>query len=183
MKRPAGDDGFTLVEVIMATVILAVIFPAFAGSMLVVMKVSRGAGDTISAPQAAHDAALTFGADAASATTVGTGDPTSSPCASGGAVVLSFRWTDAGTATDYVADWSRVGSAPGSLHRLFCSRTGGGAYSLLRDNTIVPTLAASGALSALRSPNTATPTTIALTVTDASTPAYVFKLSGTRRTS
>ncbi len=155
--RLQRDDGFTLVELLIATLILAILLVAVSAAMIVVLRTTGSTDVRLSESRDQQFAAAYFSEDAHGATTVSIGG--TPKCGTDGAAVVEFVGQDFDAAltvtTKVVTYVVRAGSgADGSttreLHRLLCTApTATPAYPLSspRDVTVARQLADSSATS------------------------------------
>ncbi|MEY2566189.1 MAG: hypothetical protein QOE35_718 [Actinomycetota bacterium] len=90
-----SDAGFTLIEVLLATVILAVIFGAITEAMVMGLRTSDSTDRRLRESIDAQVLATVFGRDVQSAQTVSTTvDPAPAEQCGTGTLAVSLRWTD-----------------------------------------------------------------------------------------
>jgi prepilin-type N-terminal cleavage/methylation domain-containing protein len=95
------DDGFTLVELMVAVVILVLVTAALAAALVVTFRTTDEANDRLARAHDVHISTSAFASDVQSADAV-VGGPTSPPCGSANAD-LSFVWTDTAASPSPVA--------------------------------------------------------------------------------
>ena len=181
--RCRGEEGMTLVELIMAITISGLIIGPLSAGLIIGLRTSGETATRLAGSSDAQFLAISLPPDIQSAGNAA-GDVVASPTAntecSGVTNVLRLRWTttDSGPATTYQAAYAISGSAVAGwkLKRYFC--TGGGAPATL---TVARNLASSTAAAVAVSG-----IYVSMTVTEAKTAAnptaYSFTISGNRRT-
>lgn len=185
------DGGFTLVELLIAIAILAIIMVPLATGVMSILHNSTGTVETLNESHDAQITAAYFPIDAESADVSGTavsGSNNDSRCdKSGTTPVVRFAWTEYSTAGGVAAYKVVVYSTESSgsaflLRRQVCQGTTyGGLSSTPVSNLIVShNLQSTSSWSITNSSCTEGFKTLSMTVTETST--YSFKVSGTRRT-
>ena len=178
--RTRGEGGFTLAELLISTVILAVIFAAITEGMIVGLRTTDSTDQRLRESVDAQIVSVYFGRDVQAAQQVTTGvvDTTCSSQVS----VVSFSWPDpVNTASTKRASYV-VGPPPVSgdervLTRWYCDSSGTAQKQVARylagAGTPV-TVTCSGSCAG-------SPSAVTMTLTDAS--GYQYSVSGTRRSS
>jgi prepilin-type N-terminal cleavage/methylation domain-containing protein len=200
--RSANEEGFTLIELIIAIAILGIVIPSLGGAVIALLHNSNATNQRLVQSHDAQIAAAFFANDVESADVSPTAtSPLSSTdgrCDNGATPILRLAWTEydttQGVASPHVAAYklavygtSGPASAP-VLHRYFCTGANhGSALSLTSSVVIASNLASLGSATAVvDSCPGGYPRGVTLTVTDATVggvPGYVLQLTGTRRTS
>jgi Tfp pilus assembly protein PilV len=193
-RRDAREEtGFTLVEVLVAVVIEAIIVGALGMAFIGIMKTTTSTNQSLSRSGDARIAAAYIISDArnssgpeVSTTTTSCAD--ASPPAAGGVLVVQFGWTTTaaltGASTSNVVDYLLTPSNAASPYKLMRRECRNG---VLFSDTIVASNVASATVSCLPTATpqcSGTPTSITVTITetaDSSGNQYVYSLSGTFR--
>jgi prepilin-type N-terminal cleavage/methylation domain-containing protein len=184
MKRPA-DEGFTLVELMVAVAILGIVMGAITAATIVGLRTTDETSTRLSESHNAQMASTFFAHDVASASDVSLTD---TACSGGATVVVRFAWSEyttaAGTSVPKVASYVvEHDAAEKRLVRRLCA---GAGVTLVGSVAVVhfPLSVANPVIACdLATPGTcpsATPTTVTLSMSEAST--YRYAVSGTRRT-
>lgn len=179
MSEP--DRGFTLVELLVSIVILAVITGPIATAIIISLRTTTEAGSRLERSQDVELATSTFASDVQSAAVVkaGAGSP-----ACGSAPLLSFEWSDLGLtpAVGHVISYTLAGAgAAKELVRHHCESGVDSARTLAHNVASVSAPVCESPLGgAVSCPTSASsPETVTLTLTD--TAGATFALRGTRR--
>ena len=189
MKR---EEGFTLIELIVAVAVLGVIIGAIAASLVVSLQTTDVTTDRLNESNDAQMAAVYYVQDVASATDVDVTDEHA--CAAGNEVVVQFSWTEqslngAGDIVDVakVASYeyqAPLGADGGRLVRLHCTDAGAPSSVVIAQSLASkPILTCDGAgpgVCDLSDPDDV-PRMVQLTVSE--TNDYTYELSGSRRAS
>lgn len=97
-RGQAGQGGFTLVEVLVVTVILAIILPVMASAIVAALRASGGTIDRLGVSQDAKLVGVNLVPDIQSADSVATGAAGCASGVAGAAHVASFAWDEDGVA-------------------------------------------------------------------------------------
>ncbi len=181
--RMRDDAGFTLVELLMAIVIMGIVIGPLAAGLLIGLRTSDETANRLAGSNDAQLLSVWLPPDVQSAGgSAGdvVGSLTGNTDCSGRANALRLGWRETlgSTTTSFVAAYAVSQDSVGDwrLVRYFC--TNGGAPTT---HVVARNLAGSSAVT-----STITGTKVALTVTEKSTPAnptsYTFTVSGHRRT-
>ena len=170
-----GDEGFTLPELMITSVILGVIMAAITGALIVGFKTTDTTNQRLVESHDAQAAGVLFVNDVASAYNVSRID---SACGGAGTLV-SFTLTDTLTGTaSYVLSGT---NATRQLNRVFCPRSGAASTQPVASalGATGPSVSCSPDNSCEGVPGTSEPRTVTLSITDAT--GYAFDLTGTVR--
>jgi prepilin-type N-terminal cleavage/methylation domain-containing protein len=129
-RRRPGDDGFTLVEMLVCIVVLGIIFTVLTGALMIGLRSTSNASVKFDESNAAQLTALYLTRDVQGAETVTLNDATSS-C--GGAAKLKLTSSTA----DRVVSYAVTGTTTLQLVRRVCSP----ASATPMVSTLVPTIA------------------------------------------
>lgn len=182
MRR--GDEGFTLVELLVAIVLLGIVAGAITSALIVGLRTTDGTNERLTESHNAQMASTFFAHDVASAGHVSLTD---TACSGGATVVVRFAWSEyttaAGTAVPKVASYVVEQDAAGKrLVRRLCE---GAGETLVGSVAVVhfPLSVANPVVTCdAATPGTCpspTPATVTLSMAEAST--YSYAVSGTRR--
>ena len=163
------ERGFTLVELLVASVIVGIIMSAMATAIIVGLRTTDEANTRFSESHDAQIASAYFVTDVQSADSVTTTDNT----CSGVNNVLRLRWTDNAGVKD-AAYYINDATGQHRLSRAYC--VGGSLQSTL---TIVHFLSATAPPTVTCTPTCGASTSVAITVTEPS--GYAYSLSAARR--
>lgn len=186
-SRP-GDDGYTLVELILSIAVLGIVMVALASVMFASLRADRETADRLDASRAQQFAATYLAADAQSARATADGVVSSGAALCGtGTLLVEFRGStfDPAAVTSarvgavaYVLRNVTAGGVPAlELHRLACEAPAGSAAPLTpsSDITVARALSATG-------PQTVNVSGRTVVVTLTPLQGASFQLVGTRRT-
>jgi prepilin-type N-terminal cleavage/methylation domain-containing protein len=187
---PRDEEGFTLVELLIAMLIMLVIIVPLVGSFVLGIQTGLGSQQDVTDSADAQLVGYYFDADVASAETV---SPTSSTCGGPGSI-LQLTWTDGGAvqvAYRAVADTTRQAELHLTtpiyrLERVRCSNATTDVTVLGRTVTAVP---AAQCDAATCTPSTTTPRRVSLAIPErstqqadkGSTDTFTVAVSATRR--
>lgn len=197
------EDGFTLVELVIAVAILGVIMMALAAAMIVALKATAESEDRMTGTSDERLASAYFGEDVQGANTMASsGTP---KCTSGDAsdvlvvdlIGSDFDPTTLAPETTVISYVYRPVTAPGGtvtreLHRLVCATTDAipvypltagidSRVSKKLSTTVAPVTVCKNAAAVVVACSSATATSVVVTVTEANGVEY--NLAGDRRTS
>jgi len=194
--RPNGEQGFTLIEVVISVVLLTLITGVLTAALISSLNQSSSTNAHTHQSNYAQITATWFERDAQAAggidPTTGGKDPTlgvsttgafTAGCTTTGTALVGFAWNDLASGTKHVANYSYV-AATHELTRTSCiGGTGAVTQILVYDVTSAPTVWCDGNVGPACP---AFPVTVNMTVTDntappAGTSPYTFTLTGTLR--
>jgi prepilin-type N-terminal cleavage/methylation domain-containing protein len=182
LPDPAGDDGFTLVELLVAFVILGILIVPLAGSVITSLTAVDRAQQRTSDSSDAQVLGLYFSSDVQSSHVVGTASACGTP---GATPVLRLSWVDPATAATQNVDYITMTGAHGhvELHRIACGQVSGNVIVGRAVSGVVTTSCTDGAGAATTCDSNAQTVGISfLDKGDAATDApYAVVLSATRR--
>ena len=168
-----SEEGFTLVELLVTTMILGVVVGAVAASLIVGLKTTDDTNQRLAESHDAQMAAVYFAADAQNADDVSLSDG-----ACGGVPVVRFLWSEASPAIQKVASYAVVTSgAERRLVRHYCENG-----VLVRDVVIAHELGTTDPAVACTPVPACTPTSGGVSISVTTEGGYAFSLSGSRRT-
>lgn len=176
MNGQSSEDGFTLVELMLAVTILAVISGTLASAFIVSFRTADDANERLALAHDVHISTAAFASDVQSADQVWTGDP--APACGPPAGLLNLRWVD-GTTVNLV---TYAVSSSGPEQRLVRHRCTVGAgvteqvLSHFVGSVTTPSCDAASCGSAVQPTR---PRQVVMTVTD--TLSAPHELRGTRR--
>jgi prepilin-type N-terminal cleavage/methylation domain-containing protein len=172
-----GEEGFTLVELLISTVILGILCGVITEAMIVGLRTSDNTDQRVRESVDAQLISVYFPRDAQAATQVTTG--TVDAC-SNQISVAALSWPDPASAATTKRAAYVLGSTPSGerlLTRWYCDATGTSQRAVVQNlnSSLTPvSVTCSSACSGA-------PQTITMTLTDAS--GYSYSVSGTRRSS
>jgi prepilin-type N-terminal cleavage/methylation domain-containing protein len=179
MKR--ADDGFTMVELILAIAITSIIILVIGNAAIIGWKTTNGTEERLAASNEAQIATSFFVSDVQSATTVVNNEATCP--APGGGSVLALKWTDSDTGPTHVAGYAVQGTGSNrTLIRYSCKDgVAQGTVPIVHSiGSVDPSLTCAPVANCFAS----TPRQITMKVTvdpTANNPVYVWSLSAERR--
>ncbi|HST82103.1 MAG TPA: prepilin-type N-terminal cleavage/methylation domain-containing protein [Kineosporiaceae bacterium] len=142
-RNPPGENGFTLVELVISITILGILMPALAAAMFAALSTNRSTDVRLSESRDTRELAAYLPDDAAGATSFATGQ--TARCGTGTALVefrgLRFDSTQASQTTvisyRLTAETAADGQPTRVLHRFSClAATSSPAYPLTPDSDI-----------------------------------------------
>lgn len=183
MTRAGSDHGLTLVELLVATAVTALIAPVLTSALVIGWRTTSDTVDRLGANRDRLLVPSLFTRDVQGSEAIQTSGP--GCLQAGDSLVVRFTWTEtnpAGVATTPAATWVRTGATPQLLHRRYCA--GGTSVT----SSVTASHDASSAVLACRDtaggsvlPCSLTTTVVGLTVTDSSGATYT--ATGRRRLS
>ena len=192
-----GDEsGFTLAELLISTVILAIIFGVITEAMIVGLRTTDSTDQRVRESVDAQLFASRFARDAQGAKTVSVGDTSCGPSPAvtpTSLYVVSFGWTDAASGApkkaSYVLDpTTATSTGERVLTRWICQGVGNSVVTrnqLARFVRSVPSITCTpdggSPAPCAGNPVSPVPRTVTLTVVESSAAAYSYTLTGTRR--
>lgn len=171
----ADESGFTLIELMVAIVILGIIVVPITTAIIVGLLTTTDAQTRLTETQNAVISSAFWAGDAQSAdgTVATSGNP---PCGSNSGVttVAKFQWADDLSPTNVAAYFVKTTSGVRGLYRRFCRGS-----TQVTEATIAPELTTASVPVVACTPSCVKPTSVKLTMT---TPkGFTFSLNGTRR--
>jgi prepilin-type N-terminal cleavage/methylation domain-containing protein len=135
-----GESGFTLVELLIAVVILGIIAGVVTTTFVVLTRTSQQTQDRLNQSRGPKFASVYWMPDVASSDAV---NPVGVRCGTTGTPIVTFRWADDRAAQDQVATWATIPrSSSIDLVRMQCSAGSLGVPA--RTTVIAPDVAPAG---------------------------------------